>query len=275
MYRYETRMGFGTYVWNESSAYVGKWNEGTMEGRGMITRFITQQRTCDYQNDGSNTITNVNPDFHFGVWTDGPYCDSGVRMYTNGDHYTGEFRNGLRCGYGIYKFSNDDVYEGFFSEGKCHGLGIKHMNNGDVYDGEWRDGKAHGYGTKTFHLCGDVYQGFHENDERQGFGVYRWVNGHVYEGEFHHDEQTGFGCYIWNNSISYQGGWRKGTRNGPGCLYMLRRGKQIVFFNLWHDGKCIYKMHIPDPNHAPLLEDMKRKNKLIQHLKTKDRISYR
>jgi hypothetical protein len=270
MYRYETRLGFGTYVWNDSSAYVGKWNEGLIEGRGMITRFITQH--------GSDTLADVNPDFHFGAWSGGLCCDYGVRMYTNGDHYTGEFHSGLRSGYGIYKFSNDDVYEGFFTEGKCHGLGIKRMNNGDVYDGEWQDGKAHGYGIKTFHLCGDVYQGFHENDERQGHGVYRWVNGHVYEGDFHHDERTGFGCYIWNNSISYQGSWMKGARNGPGFLYTQRQDKHRVFFNLWNDGKCIYQMHIQDLNHVPLLEDMRKKGKLIHHLKTqilpnKDRIS--
>jgi hypothetical protein len=260
-------MGFGTYVWNDSSAYVGKWKEGAIEGRGMITRFITQQRKCANQNDTTNRIANDNPDIHIGSWSDGSSYDSGVRMYTNGDKYTGEFLSGLRCGYGIYKFSNDDVYEGFFSEGACHGLGIKHMNNGDVYDGEWQHGKAHGYGIKTFYLCGDVYEGYHENDERQGHGMYRWVNGHVYEGDFHRDERTGFGRYIWSNSTSYRGEWMKGIRNGPGFLSIQRQDKHIVFFHLWRDGKCIYQMHVPDSTHAPHLKDMRNKRQLIQHLK--------
>lgn len=259
-------MGFGTYIWNNKSAYVGHWNGGNIEGRGLITHSVRVQRS--YAHRGDNTNVECHPNARLVSFSDCTGRDSCVRMYLCGDTYYGDFANGLRSGYGCYKFVGGDVYEGNFSDGQCHGLGVKYMSNGDVYDGEWYNGKAHGYGVKTFHFCGDSYRGNHENDERHGYGVYRWFNGHEYEGDFEHDQLSGIGHYHWNKSASYQGEWNEGLRSGPGVLRVQIRGLDLFFFEMWSNGKRLHRSRIINCDSIPSINQLRTQRRLLFAIKT-------
>ncbi len=95
--------GFGTFLWENGSRYIGEFKNGSMHGHG---------------------------NFHFGEKSIG-----------KGGIYIGEFKNGFIEGYGIWTWTNGDKYIGECKYNKMHGKGTYYYSDGTVRKGTWFNDK--------------------------------------------------------------------------------------------------------------------------------------
>ena len=84
--------GKGTYIYDDSSKYVGEYLNGMRHGKGIYS-----------YKDGEMSEGQFKYDKKHG---------KGKYSYTDGESYEGEYKNDMMHGYGIYIFSDGKVLEG-------------------------------------------------------------------------------------------------------------------------------------------------------------------
>ena len=92
--------GEGKYVYENGYYYIGNWNNGVKDGKGIL-----------YYKNG-----NILYEGHF---HNGKFEGKGKFYLENGGYYEGEFKNNLMHGKGkIYDKNGDISYDGEFSFGE-------------------------------------------------------------------------------------------------------------------------------------------------------------
>ncbi|GFH46258.1 hypothetical protein CTEN210_02732 [Chaetoceros tenuissimus] len=278
MYYKGEREGYGSYHWSCGDVYVGAWLQGDIVGRGVKALLpLSKSRSSSFNSllaieNGDDEELNQDdtslPDVYYGDWDMDLVQDFGIKYYACGDIYAGDFLNNLKHGYGKYTWKNGDVFTGSFVNGSCNGVGMKIFSNGDVYDGNWYEDKASGYGIKYFRN-GDVYSGYYLHDEKDGYGLYKWDNGDQYEGYYKDGEQSGFGEQRWRiNDCIYRGKWSHNKKNGVGFLKVNINDRDLVFFELWLNGKRLHRIptQLQWNTNVPTFLQMKNKSQCLEEL---------
>lgn len=146
------RHGDGELTWINGDKYIGKFNDGYIDGRGTI-----------YFRDGTE---------YAGQWKKNRFHGEGTRRFQNGNVYNGNYVDGKRQGQGKCYFANGDMYVGDWKGDTIHGFGRYYYNNGHSFEGMFRDGKRNGRGKYQL-TDGRVEIYRYVNDCRKGDGV-RW-----------------------------------------------------------------------------------------------------
>ena len=189
-FRENKREGYGKFIRNNKSYYIGQWLNDYEHGKGAIYSEI-----------------NSNNDYiiYEGDFANGKLNGRGKCVYENGNYYIGQFSDGLRHGKGIIYYKNNTIkYDGDFVRDVAEGKG-KYI---------WEDG--------------EYYIGQFSKNLRHGKGIEYYKNNHIkYDGDFVNNKYEGNGEYIWENGNHYIGQWLKGLKNGKGIIYS--KNKNIIY----------------------------------------------
>lgn len=138
------RHGQGTYYWDDSTVYTGRWERDLMHGKG--------------------TLTLPDKSKYEGSFLGGQKNGFGTFTWANGDVYMGGFLNNMQHGRGTLKLHTGGQYEGEWVDGKHTGKGTFTWPDGSKYIGEWKDNLRHGAGVMLY-ADGRVEQGSWSNDK--------------------------------------------------------------------------------------------------------------
>lgn len=181
------------FTFYNGDTYVGKMEDGKMEGKGIYTFFNEDGNSNtsyvgNFKNDlkdGIGICNLPNGCVYTGEWKEDIMNGIGKMMYRSGDEYIGNWKNGKKEGHGVYIWKNGGKYIGEFKNGKMDGIGVCYNKDGIIiYEGEWKNNLAHGEGT------------------------YIWEDNKKYIGEFRHGKKHGHGTFYINDDIYYQGSWK-------------------------------------------------------------------
>lgn len=107
------RSGFGIYRSQNEDIYIGEWDNGDLQGRGMRIRW---------------TVDSV--EFYAGMFKNSLYDGEGCRLSRMQDKW-------------------DFIYSGVWKEGKKSGTGLLNLNDGEVYAGEFAEDQRDGAGESV------------------------------------------------------------------------------------------------------------------------------
>lgn len=179
------RDGYGTYVWDSGTHYVGSWEDDERYGMGR-TSTATQTHYGHYLNNatgyGATIITDT-------THTHIAQCPDGIC-------YAGSYASGLPDGIGtIYNSAGEVVYYGSFEAGRP----TDHYPSTESYSAyRW---------VREVLPSGDTYEGETVNGLREGFGIYRWAAGSVWFGQWQGGVRSGEGLYIDTDGRMIEGVW--------------------------------------------------------------------
>ena len=182
-----TRDGYGTFVWDSGTIYVGRWENGERYGLGLsifdtMTIFCTH--TTSANGYGAALITA--PDTH--------WAGAKGSLY-----YVGYLERDLPNGMGtLYDTEGRVTYYGAFADGiptgpyptaesfSSYRWVREELANGDTWEGEMTDGV------------------------RDGFGIYTWGDGSRWYGFWQDGMRDGSGLYIRSDGALMSGTWENG-----------------------------------------------------------------
>lgn len=123
----------GTYTFEEGDIYIGPFNQGHFEGKGMYTSIDGDDYT------GTFVLSKPNGQ---GI--------ANISTVPNVISYEGNWRDGIPTGQGKLNFQMGDFYEGQFENGQFHGKGTMFFTNEDAYEGTYHNGIPQGDGQMIF-----------------------------------------------------------------------------------------------------------------------------
>ena len=163
--------GTGTYTYPSGATYIGKFQQGKMNGWGMCTYSNGSIYKGEWLNGyphGKGKKVLANKKEWAGVWMKGRALDSqgnivDIEALLNGpsknkkEILAAKSANGEGCisgncvdGRGVYVYKNHSArYEGTFQGEQAHGKGSIYYATGDVYVGDWVNGYFEGQGVLT------------------------------------------------------------------------------------------------------------------------------
>ena len=200
-YNGEIVEGFGKFIRDNNSYYIGQWLNDLEHGKGVI------------------------------------YSD--IKTKNKSIIYDGDFKNGKPEGEGKCYYENGNYYIGQFSNGVRHGKGIIYYRNGNIkFKGEFVEDNVQGYGI-YFWEDGDYYEGLFHNNQKHGKGIEYYKNGNIkYEGDFLMDKFDGNGKFYYKNGDYYTGQWLNGLKHGKGIIYS--KDNTIMYDGFFVNGeKCL------------------------------------
>jgi|GEM_PF-2744158 len=159
--------GYGTYVFDDGSKYVGNFINSKLDGQGTYTTAKGERYTGEFKYgmyNGYGTYYYSDGTAKEGTWENNEFKESvasaktgcvsgdcqngtGVYSFVEGHLYKGAFKNGAFNGYGVYSFKTGDLYAGQFLNNKFHGKGKYTHLNGVLEDGIWTDNQFTGNGV--------------------------------------------------------------------------------------------------------------------------------
>lgn len=181
--------GYGTTVYDNESAFIGKWERGVFL-QGVI-RTISDDGTeitieyLDGETKGYTIIRKPNGEYYEGFSKNGKFNGLGEYYWNEGENYIGEWKNDLFHGYGIYVNKEYGfTYDGYWEDGKMNGSGTMIMDDGNLYEGNFLDNNFNGYGEYIW-ADGSYYKGYFKNNNFHGQGIlYTAETGSILSGEF-------------------------------------------------------------------------------------------
>lgn len=149
--------GFGTYLWEGGTLYVGQFKNYKLDGMGTCyfndgSKYVGEWLNDRFNGMGTNYVRDGS--IQKGQWRDHQFlgeeqtlncvsgnCDNGFGIYKYGEKgtYIGEFKESYRDGYGTYYFPSGDKYVGMWKRGNFEGQGTYTYANGTVNSGLWKD----------------------------------------------------------------------------------------------------------------------------------------
>jgi len=210
--------GRGKRIFDDDSTYDGSWNEGRMEGHGVMKFGTSCPSLYSFEGNWVNNkfqgegtllyryfhVAGVQAKFE-GEFHDGKRHGNGLGTFADGESYEGGWEDDKRQGFGSQIWRNGERYVGQWKEDARNGFGVHSGPRGD-YEGQWKGDKRHGVGKQT-ELNGDCYEGEWKNDQRHGVGILRWGTGHCYSGGWQRDKRHCVGTQEWSNGDHYTGEW--------------------------------------------------------------------
>ena len=170
----------GTYARENKYIYVGEWESGMQNGKGI-----------ELWEDGKKYIGEFKNDKKHG---------SGTFSYADGTKFTGDYKNGKRDGHGTLIWSNKDKYVGKFKNGKANGKGIYTFASGTIFSGQFKNGFM--FNGAALYSGGGEYVGEFKFDKPHGQGAFTYSNGGKYIGQFVDGYEYGEGVCVKPNGTS-------------------------------------------------------------------------
>ncbi|HEX5169990.1 MAG TPA: caspase family protein, partial [Cyclobacteriaceae bacterium] len=151
--------GFGTYLWDGGTLYVGQFKNYKLDGLGTCyfnegSKYVGEWLNDKFNGFGTNYVRDGS--IQKGQWKDHQFlgeeqtlncvsgdCDNGFGIYKYGEKgtYIGEFKESYREGYGTYYFPTGDKYVGMWKRGNFDGQGTYTYASGTVNSGLWKEHK--------------------------------------------------------------------------------------------------------------------------------------
>ena len=179
------RDGYGLYLWDSGTHYVGEWEYDERYGLGCTT-YADQTHYGNYLNHATGLGATIVADT---LHTHIAHCPEGV-------YHVGNYSGGVPEGVGtIYNSSGEVIYYGPFTAGRPTG----------PYPSQERYSSYHWVREKL--PTGDTYEGETVNGLREGFGIYRWSAGSVWFGQWQGGIRSGEGLYIDAEGKMIAGVW--------------------------------------------------------------------
>lgn len=255
----DCKNGYGEYRFVDGARYCGNFNNGKLEGTGVLyypdgSKYVGHWRNQLQQ--GMGRLTQADGTVYFGMWHEGEIHGKGEMTYANGNRLDANWENGMAIGQGSYFFANGDVYQGELYDGKLQGHGVMEFDNGDRYIGDWQNNLRQGRGRMVFEDASSV-DGEWANDyfmgrwDQLGFqgdptglkncgvgctetiGEYRYPDGTVYRGEIKSGMPNGNGSIYYTDGNSYAG---EVSNHRPQGMGVMRYTDGLVQGGVWREG---------------------------------------
>lgn len=114
----DCKNGFGTWVWDSGSKYVGDFKNDMCHGKGTYTWYNGDVYVGDYMYDkchGEGTSTYANGMKYSGQFLEGKKHGKGLLTYPNGMKYIGEFKDDMFNGVGTLTLDGNSI-KGIFKD---------------------------------------------------------------------------------------------------------------------------------------------------------------
>jgi hypothetical protein len=242
-------LGWGKQVASNGDAYEGRFENGAMQGDGVMKYasgdVYTGQWTENQREGEGKCVYNCGTVYE-GEWSAGERCGKGKCTYVAGPmrvdpsraevSYEGDWRDGKREGDGTCTYENGDSYTGPWENDMKHGGGGT-MRYGDrgVYTGQWSQDKRSGEGKMVYPDDVETYEGSWLKDKKEGTGTSYYRDGTEYTGAWREDKKNGIGKCVFGNRDTYDGKWKNGQRSGRGRA-VFAAGH--VYEGLWNTDQC-------------------------------------
>lgn len=244
----------GTYIYADSSVYVGSFVDKLRSGQGKITyrnksfydgQWMNDKRNgngvyidslgnkheglwVDDKENGKGKYTDLKGNVYEGSWTNGALLGYITLRYKNKSLYEGEYNNGIR-GKGKFTYSDGSVYTGNFAKNKRSGYGELVYSFDLTYKGNWVSNEVDGQGE--FYLTSSqvkIAEGVWKTDKTNpsdskfissdGLMVCYYANKNLYYGQSQEGMPNGIGTMKYAIGDVYEGNFVKGIYNGYGRL---------------------------------------------------------
>ena len=103
--------GLGIFIWTNGEKYIGHFNNGLMEGEGLIldkdNKLLYEG---DFEKDKKNGFGKAflpNNEFYSGNFVDNKFEGRGIYQFENGDTWEGPFKNNCKNGIGVLTKKSD------------------------------------------------------------------------------------------------------------------------------------------------------------------------
>lgn len=273
--------GYGEYLYPNGTRYVGNFEHGKPNGKGIMYFANGNKYLGDWVNEtrqGKGRLILAEGHTYTGEFLNNQFDGQGTMEYANGDVYQGQWKKGFAEGHGLYQFHAGGWYEGEFAHGLFEGQGSFHYPDGSVFTGLWKENKKNGPGRYEY-SDGLVYEGewkegkaISENaplipDEglfrfglpncnllpcQEGEGSYTYSDGTYYVGSFHNGIPEGKGSALYPDGRRYEGEWYQHMPNGEGSMY-YPDGR--VETGQWEDGHLQSLAANEKPTNQPATTD--------------------
>jgi len=219
---------YGTMVYDDSSKYVGQFEDDKRNGQGTLTHTDGSSYVGQFEDDkrnGKGTLTHTDGSSYVGQWRDGEKwegaeCDKDgdiVATYLDGFKRVGELSSGRMHGPGKLTHPDGREYVGEFNEGKKHGQGTESFPDGSKFVGQFWDGKWHGQGIFT-HIGYSTYVGEWKNGQMDGQGTEIRDGDGKYVGEWLAGRRHGGGARTYSDGSQHIGEWKNDRKHGHGTF---------------------------------------------------------
>lgn len=139
--------GYGQLVSPNGCVRVGKFENGNMNGKGVI-RFV--RKAVEDPNHAGKVLR------------------SATTIWSKEEEYDGDIKNNKKCGLGKLTFADQSLYIGEFDNDMMSGFGRYFYTNGDVYEGYFKDGKKEGFGCLFEYSSSTIIRGNYKEDLMHG-----------------------------------------------------------------------------------------------------------
>ncbi len=225
------RSGQGKITYRNKSLYDGQWMNDKRNGNGVYIDSIGNKYEglwMDDKENGKGKYTDLKGNVYEGSWTNGALIGYITLRYKNKSLYEGEYNNGIR-GKGKFTYSDGSVYTGNFAKNKRSGYG-ELVNSFDLtYKGNWVSNEVDGQGE--FYLTSSqvkIAEGVWKTDKTNpsdskfissdGLMVCYYANKNLYYGKSQEGMPNGIGTMKYAIGDVYEGNFVKGIYNGYGRL---------------------------------------------------------
>eukprot|EP00736_Rhodelphis_marinus_P014450 Rmarinus@m.23954 len=131
--------GNGTFIFPDSSQYIGEWKK-------ILLEEATPSAAPTPVPTGKGAPPPPEPDEHEPPKKQTKRWGKGT-MTCGKNVYTGDWEDDCMHGFGKFTYESGAEYEGQWERNRYSGKGIYRWPEGAQYSGEWKENKMHGEGT--------------------------------------------------------------------------------------------------------------------------------
>ncbi len=202
------KSGLGKISYRNKSFYEGQWLNDKRHGRGIYVDSVGNKYEGNWADDkesGKGKYTDKKGNVYEGTWINGELLGSITIQYRNKNFYQGDYNQGLN-GKGKFRYADGSVYTGSFIKNKRSGFGEMIYNFGLTYRGNWVSNEVEGIGD------------FLETKSQLKIASGKWKTEKTKEGDSKFLTDSGYlVCYLANKNL-YYGNSLNGTFDGKGHL---------------------------------------------------------
>lgn len=241
------RSGQGKITFRNKSSYDGQWLNDKRNGIGVYIDSIGNKYEGNWVDDvksGNGKYTDNQGNVYEGTWTNGELTGHIVIRYKNKSLYEGEYNQGIR-GQGKMTYTDGSIYSGNFAKNKRSGYGEMVYSFGVTYKGNWVSNEVEGQGQ--FYLTSSqlqIAQGIWKTDKTiasdlkfinaEGYMVCYYSNKNLYYGKSQEGLPNSSGKMSYSNGDVYEGNFVKGVYHGKGKLTLKDKTE---YNGNWKSGK--------------------------------------
>jgi len=230
-----TTNGYGIWISDDGSYYMGYWKDDKMHGQGTLYR--SDGVVCDgcweqAKMNGYGKVTFAENDesgraYYVGDIRNDEFTGFGTMVWKDGSVFYGQFVGGLPNGQGVMidTDKNGEKISGVWKDGQCNrhvderdfdlifgsknGFGIK-LNEYGRYAGQLSDGAPNGQGTLRCHSGFTVVGNCFKDGKNIGEGMLECPDGRRYVGYIEDASANGKGTIYYPDGSTFSGTFKNG-----------------------------------------------------------------